>query len=148
MSDSPERVVFERYVNPGTSFNIGKILSNQQAFYNWQNVGNSVLYNPDSSDTVRAFLFQSFYQPKLLFIVIVKLKRQSNNTIHNMEYDSANGRSAYTTNRCEVFSLPETYIRNLPNDWNESMLNKDPFEVFNDGLKKNYQLNYKPVNKS
>lgn len=148
MSDSPKRVEFERYVTPGTSFNIGKILSNQQAFYNRQNVGKSVLYNPDSSDTVRALLFQSFYQPKLLFIVIVKLKRQSNNTIHNMEYDFANGRSAYTTNRCEVFSLPETYIRNLPNDWNESMLNKDPFKVFNAGLEKIYQLDYKPVKKS
>jgi hypothetical protein len=147
MSDNPNRVKFEQYVKPGTSCNIDKISSDQQAFYNQQNVGKSVVYYPNSSDTVRAFLFQSYYQPKLLFIVIVKLKRQSNNTIHNMEYDSASGRSAHTTNRCEVFSRPETYIRTLPNDWNESMLNKDPFKVFNAGLEKIYQLDYKPVKK-
>jgi|694.fasta_scaffold13169_12 hypothetical protein len=147
MSDNPKRVKFEHYVKPGTSFNIHDIEHTKRAFYNRQNVGNSVVYYPNSSDTVRAFLFQSFYQPELLFIVIVKLKRQSNNTIHNMEYDSANGRSAHTTHRCEVFSLPETYIRNLPNDWNDSMINKDPFEVFNAGLEKIYQLDYKPVKK-
>ena len=148
--ESSKRITFEELLEPNTCICVDSIPSNERPWFNRQIVGNTFEYNKYSSDYVRAFLFRSSYQPTLVFIVIITLHIPSKNTNHNMTYDSSCGRSMHSIHKQDCYNYPRTFVRIIPDDWDDSILsgspnskthhNFDPFIVFNAGLEPKYSL--------
>lgn len=138
--ESSKRITFKELLEPNTCICVDSISSDERPWFNRQIVGKTFEYNKYSSDYVRAFLFRSSYQPKLVFIVIITLHIPSKNTNHNMTYDSSCGRSMHSIHKQDCFNYPRTFVRIIPDDWDDSMLNDDPFEVFNADLEPKYSL--------
>jgi hypothetical protein len=146
----PARITFEELLEPRMCISVDSIPSAERPWFNRQKEGPTYIYNRYSSEHVRAFLFLSSYQPKLLFIVIITLNIPSKNTHQNTTYDSSSGRSMHSMHKQDCYNYPRTYVRILPDDWDDSILSNsqdsetyrdcDPFNVFNAGLEPKYSL--------